>query len=133
MDAWPQTSKIIVSIWINLQRLSAGKKSTSTLTFTWRYCKDIAFMSFRAFGAYLVRHTQSSTIKWYYSLQAKNQLHPSCCSRCIAKIWKLILCIFGKLGYTHLKWKYQLVEDFDVYLHGKNIFHHSLLFWDTKF
>ena len=31
------------------------------------------------------------------------------------------------------KWYYQLVEDFDVYLHAKNKLHHSLLSWKITF
>ena len=60
----------------------------------------------------------------------KQKTSPSTLSRFsgdIAKICKLlILGTLGMLGCTHPQWLYQLAEDFDVYLHAKNKFHHSL-------
>ena len=55
-------------------------------------------------------------------LQAKNQLHPACFSGNIGKICELL--ILGTLdmpGCTNPKWQYQLVNDFDVYLHAKHL------------
>ena len=34
--------------------------------------------------------------------------------------WKLVLGTLGMPGYAHLKWYYQLVENFRVYLQAKN-------------
>ena len=36
-------------------------------------------------------------------------------------------------GHAHPKWYYQLVEDFDAYLHDKNKFYHLPLSWDITF
>ena len=52
----------------------------------------------------------------------------------IPKIYKLlILSTLGMPGYTHPKWYYQLVENFNVYMHAKNKIHHSFFSWDIKF
>ena len=64
---------------------------------------------------------------------AKNQFDPPCCSKDIAKIWKIILGTLGIPDYTHPQLKCQLVEDFSVYLRAKNKLHHSLLSWDIHF
>ena len=53
---------MIVSIWKNLQHLSAGKKSTSSFLFSLRYCKDIVNWLFLAIWACLATLTQSDTI-----------------------------------------------------------------------
>ena len=66
---------MIVSIWKNLQRLSAGKKSTSSFMFSLRYCKDIVNWLFLVLIACLAMHTQSDTIN-FVCLPAKNQLLP---------------------------------------------------------
>ena len=42
--------KMIKSIWRNLWCFSAGRESTSSFTFSWRYCKDIADFYFGYFG-----------------------------------------------------------------------------------
>ena len=96
-------SKMIVSLWRNLRRLSAGKKSTSSFTFYLTYllqrsCKPVVLgtLSMPGYAHY----------KWYYHLienfyvylQAKNQLHPPCFYGDIAKIWNL----FGYFGHVWL-------------------------------
>ena len=80
---------------------------------------------------------------WYYQLavekfrvylQTENQLHSPIFSGHFAKICKLaILCTLPMPGYAHSKLYYQLVRDFDVYLHAKNKLYHSLLSWDITF
>ena len=67
---------MIVSIWKNLQCLSAGKKSTSSFMFSLRYCKDIVNWLFLVLIACLAVHTQSDTINFWVYLLAKNQLFP---------------------------------------------------------
>ena len=72
------TPKRIVSLWRNLQHLSAGKTSTSFFTFSLINCKLAVFGTLSMSG---YAHP-----KWYYQLvesfcvylQTKNQLHPSC-------------------------------------------------------
>ena len=72
---------MVVSLWRNLQHLSAGKKSTSSFTFSLtyllqRYCKPVVLGTLSMPG--YTHH------KWYYHLvenfyvylQAKNHLHP---------------------------------------------------------
>ena len=97
---------MVLSIWRNLWPFSAGKKSTSSFTFSLRYCKDIVNMLFWVLWAYLVKHTQSDTInlqKICGYLQAKNQLHFPCFAGVISKICKLILGTLGMHCYTHPK------------------------------
>ena len=90
---------MIVSIWKNLQHLSAGKKSTSSFMFSLRYCKDIVnWLFFGTLGLSGYLHP-----KWYYHLveyfcvylQAKTQFHPPSFYGDIAKIWKLILVLWA--------------------------------------
>ena len=50
------------SISGNLGPLSTGKKTTSSLTFSLRYCKDIANLLFQLLWACLGTHTQSEII-----------------------------------------------------------------------
>ena len=74
--------------------------------------------------------------KLYYLLKEnlwKINFTPPCFSGDTAKIWKLILGTLSMPGYTQQKWYYQLVGDFDVYVHAKNKVHHSLLPWDIAF
>ena len=52
--AWPHTPKMIVSLWRNLQRLSSGKKSTSSFTLSLTYCKDFVNLLFGYFGHVLL-------------------------------------------------------------------------------
>ena len=50
---------MIVSLRRNFQHLSAGKKSTSSFTFSSRYCKDIVNLLFPILWACLATHIQS--------------------------------------------------------------------------
>ena len=50
---------MLVSIWKNLQHLSAGKKSTSSFMFSLRYCKDIVNWLFLVLWACLANYFQS--------------------------------------------------------------------------
>ena len=60
---WPHTPKTMyISISKNLQRLSGGKKSTSSFIFFLRCCKDIVNWLFLVFWACLATLTQSDTI-----------------------------------------------------------------------
>ena len=43
---------------------------------------------------------------------------------------KLILGNLGMPGHTHIKWKYQFEETFNVYLQAKNQFYISCFPWD---
>ena len=52
--------KVIVSIWRN--RPSADKKSTSSFTFSLRYCKDTVNLFFWVIWACLATHNQSDNI-----------------------------------------------------------------------
>ena len=91
---------MIIAIWRNLSRLSLGKRSTSSYTFSHeilqRYCKLIVLGTLAMPGY--------ANPKWYFQLvenfcvylQAKNQLHTPCFSGDIVKICKLL--ILGTLG-----------------------------------
>ena len=107
------------------------QKSTSSFTFSLRYCKDIANFLFWVLWTYRATHTQNDTEnlkKTFVYLQAKNQLHHPRFPGDIAKISKLlILGTLGMLGYANPKWYCQLVVNFDVYLHAKNKLHHFFL------
>ena len=58
MHVWPYTPKMIVSIWRNLWRLSASKKSTSSFTIFLVYCKDIVNLLFWVLRVYLLEKNQ---------------------------------------------------------------------------
>ena len=107
--------------------LSVSKRSSSSLTFSLRYYKNI--VNFGFFGHAWLRKPYvilSTCIKLSCSFAGKKKSilppPPPCFSGDIAKICKFpILDILGMPGCTHPKWQYQLVEDFDVYLHAKKI------------
>ena len=61
---------MIVSLWRNLRRLSAGRKSTSFFTFFLTYCKDIVNMLFWVLYACLAMYTQSDTHRKILCLSA---------------------------------------------------------------
>ena len=61
-DAWPHTSKMILSVWRNLWCLSARKKSNSSFKYSLRCCKDTANLLFWALWTCLATHKQSDTI-----------------------------------------------------------------------
>ena len=88
-NAWPSPSKIIVSICRKLSYLYACSKSTSSVTFFWRYCKEIANLLF------WVIWTCPTTPKYQFEkifdvyLQAKNQLHSFHFPSDIAKIFQI--------------------------------------------
>ena len=93
---------MIVSIWRNLLCLSAGKKSTSSFTFSLRYLKDVfTKLWIWVLLACLALHTKNLlTCRKVFCvyLQAKKQLHRTCFSGHIAQILKLlILDTLGKL------------------------------------
>ena len=122
---------MIVSLWRNLWCLTVGKKSTSSFTLSLRICKDIADLLFWEFWAWLAMHTQKDTIKlkkiFLFIVKQKIKILTHVFQGDIAKICKLL--ILGTLGmpaYAHPKWYYQIVENFDVYLHAINTLHHSL-------
>ena len=56
--------QMIVSIWRNLRRLSAGGKSTSYFRFSLRCCKDIGNLLFWILWACLVTHAQNDSINF---------------------------------------------------------------------
>ena len=89
------TPKMIVSIWGNIWRLSAGKKSTSS-----SYFPLVIFLLQRYFKFVLgtLEMPNYAHPKWYYQfignfcvyLQAKNQLHPPCFSEdCLLAFWPI--------------------------------------------
>ena len=85
----------------NRQHLSAGKKSTSSLMFSLRYCKDIVSWLFLVLWACLAMHTQSHFLENVcVYLEAKSQLHHLCFYGNIPKICKLILGTLGMPCYT---------------------------------
>ena len=76
-------------------------------------------------------HTQKDTTKlkkiFLFIVKQKIKILTHVFQGDIAKICKLL--ILGTLGmpaYAHPKWYYQIVENFDVYLHAINTLHHSL-------
>ena len=93
---------MIVSIWRNLLCLSAGKKSTSSFTFSLRYLKDVfTKLWIWVLLACLALHTKNLLTcrkDFCVYLQAKKKLHRTCFSGHIAQILKLlILDTLGKL------------------------------------
>ena len=89
------TPKIIVSIWGNIWRSSAGKKSTSS-----SYFSLVIFLLQRSCKLVLGTLGMPSYAhpKWYYQfienvcvyLQVKNQLHPPCFSEdCLLAFWPI--------------------------------------------
>ena len=95
--------KIIVSSCSKLSCLSRSKKSTSSLTFFLRYCKEIATLLLIATWTCLATFTQNNSINLKKPLTficgQKNQLYPSrfpwdiaktlwvCCSGYFAHVW----------------------------------------------
>ena len=53
---------MIIAIWRNLWRLSVGKRSSSSFTFSLRYYKDIVNLLFWVLWACLAKQAQSDTI-----------------------------------------------------------------------
>ena len=53
---------MIITIWKNLWRLSVGKRSSSSFTFSLRYYKDIVNLLFWALWAFMATQSQSHTI-----------------------------------------------------------------------
>ena len=103
-----------------------GKKSTSSFTFSLRYWGDFANLLFWILWTWPAIQNQSDTI-WL-----KKTFVSICFCGDIAKICKLwaFLDTLCKPGCAHLKWWYQLVENFYVCLHAKNKLHRSLLSWN---
>ena len=128
-----------LAIWGKLWRLSLDKRSSSSLTFSLRYYKDIVKLFFWVLWSCLTTQTQSDTInlsKTFAHLQAKKTTSPPpplSFSGDIAKICKLMLGTLVMTGCTYPKWYYQFAEDLNVYLHAKNKLQHSLLSWDIHF
>ena len=58
--AWPHTPKMIITIWRNLWRLSVGKRSSLSFTFSFRYYKDIVNLLFWVLWACLATQTQNA-------------------------------------------------------------------------
>ena len=98
---------MVVSLWRNLQHLSAGKKSTSSLMFSLtyllqRYCKPVVLGTLSMPGYAHHKWYHHLVENFYVYLQAKNQLRPACFYRDIAKIWNLFWVLSACLGtLTH--------------------------------
>ena len=85
---------MVVSLWRNLQRLSAGKNSTSYFTFfltylLQRYYKPLVVDTLSMSGYAHHKGYYRLVENFYVYLQAKSQLYLPCFYRDIAKIWNL--------------------------------------------
>ena len=91
---------MIIAIWRNLWRLSVGKRSSSSFTFSFRYYKDIVNLFLNTLSTYGYANP-----KWYCQLvedfrvylQAKNQFHPHFWRYC-----KDMLTYFEYFGHAWL-------------------------------
>ena len=91
---------MIVLLWGNLRRLSAGKKSASFFTFSLilqRYRKFVVLGTLGMPGYVRPKWYYYLIENFYVYLQVKNQLPPPCLYGDIAKIWKLVLHTFACL------------------------------------
>ena len=128
-NALSSQAKIIVSIRRKPSCLFACKKSTSSLTSFVRYGKEI----FLVIWARLATNNKMIVIFDVY-LHAKINFILQIFPEILQRYCQLFtLGTLNMRGYSHLKWHYQLVENFDVYLRAKNKLYHSLLFWDITF
>ena len=122
---------MIVSIWRN--RLSADKKSTSSFTFSLRYCKDTVNLFFWVIWACLATHTQSDNkylwktfvLIWRQKINFIPHAFLEILQRyCNFSFWILWVCLI-----THTQ---NESINFDVYPYAINKRHHSLLSWDNN-
>ena len=123
---------------INLKKTNVylQVKSTLSLTSFSRYCKDFTnlFLIFFGHKSIYPSKLMVSTYRkvWCLSPCKKSTSSlPSLLRYCIGKFCKFD--IFGTLGmpdHGHLKRWYQLVENFNAYLHAKNQCDKSLLSGD---
>ena len=100
---------MIVSIWRNLWRLSAGEKSTSSFTFSLRYCKELQNFCFRYSG-----HTWQYTPKLILSTSCRKL---SCLSAeqkstsTLTLFWRYCNDVktsyFGHFGWLH---RFKMIE-----------------------
>ena len=114
--------------WNQLWRLSACKKSTSCLTSCLKYCKDIANLLVWELWECSIIPIKTIVLfvgNLHAPRHAKNQLHHSLLCKILRRNSKLvILGTLGMSGFAHLKWYYQLIENFCVYLQAKKQLHH---------
>ena len=120
--------KIILSICRKLSFWSACKKSTSSLNYFPRYFKEIANLLLWVIWAFLVTHTKNDNsnlrkpVKFICRWNIKFILHVFL--EILQRFCKLVvLGTLGMPGYASIKWYYQLVENFCVYLQAKNQVH----------
>ena len=99
--AWPHTPKMIIGIWRNLWRLSVGKRTNSSSTFSLRYYKDYVNLLFWLLWASLTTQTQSDYYYFCVHLQAKNQLNPPSPPMLFWRYCKVMqTSYFGYFGYA---------------------------------
>ena len=126
--------KVLKSTCRKLWCLSACKKSTSSLTYFLRYCKDITNLLFWEFWECLTIPIKI-IVSVYSMLSCLSACKKSTSSfiyflrycREIANL--LFLSICTRLA-THLKWQYHFEETFDVYQQAKNQLHLSHFLYD---
>ena len=95
----------MVSIWLSLGRLSAGKKSASCFTFSLRYCKDIVNLLFWVLWTYMAY----AHPKWYCQLvenfhvylHVKNQVHPYASLELLQRCANFLLWVLWTRLLTH--------------------------------
>ena len=95
-----------VSICDKLSRLSAGRKSTLSFTFSLRYYKDTGNLLFWVLWTVFLEMLQG----------------------CVTLFWVLWACLA-----THTKLIVSTCRKLRCYLHVRNKLHHSLLSWDITF
>ena len=111
------------------------KKSASYLTSSLRYCKDIAKLLFWGLWECLTIPIKNHIINLYETFMLICMQRINFITHFFLKILQrnTKLVILGNLrisGDTHLKWKYQFKETFDIYLQAKNELHPSRFPWD---
>ena len=118
--------------WRNLWRYLQAKNQLHPSCLPWDIAKILSACCFGYFG-YAWLCTPKVALSTYRNPLCLSADRKSTSSPIIFwRYWKickfLILGTLSMAAYTHPKWYYQLVEDFN--LHAKNKPHHSLLSWD---
>ena len=127
--------KVLKSTWSKLWCSSACKKSTSSLTFFFTYCKGIAKLLFwqlwECFTIPIKNYTINLWETFMLIFMQKINFNYSFFFQMLQRNSKLV--ILGNLDmpyHTHLKWLYQFEETFEVHLQAKNPFYQSRFPYD---
>ena len=122
--------KVFKSTCMKFWCLSAGEKSTSSLTSFSRYCKDNGNLLFwklwKCLTISIKNYSINLQVTFILTCMRKINFINHCCLKVLKKYRKLVtLDKLGMSGHTHLKWQYQFEESFNVFLAAKSQFHSS--------